>query len=144
MLNIQYLEAFGELCRERDNNIFNLLQNNFLKSDFYISYHSLLSIFKIDIKSRQNLTIDISSKESFYSKYIKEQIFKIKDNFLKINYSIAFASELCFSTSLNMYHKKLENFYITFFNEIFKTTIIKYLTPLSKNAVDKRKINKII
>ena len=143
-LNTAYLYAFGELCSERDETTFNILNENLNTDDFYIFYNSLLSIYKIDIKARQHLTIDIDTKESVYSKLVKRMILDSKDDFIRISLSLSLTSELIYSTSLNHFKKHLSSLYLTFFERQFKIAISKICEPLIKNDVDKRKYKHII
>lgn len=142
-LNLQYIYSFGELCSKIDNRIIDILKDNLIKHDFYKYYNALLSIYKIDIKSRRYATIDIDSEESQLSNFIKDEIGKLND-FWKIVLSLAFFSELHFSMGYCHYKKALQNLYLNYFEDVFKQSIKKYLNSILKNDIDRRKLNKII
>lgn len=142
-LNLQYIYSFGELCSKINDNIIDILKSNIIKSDFYRYYNSLLSIYKIDIKSRQNLTIDVKTEASELSDLIRNEISKSND-FLKIAFSLGFSSELYFSNGYSIYRKPLKSLYLNYFDGVFKKSIKNYLNPLIKNEEDRRKLNTII
>ncbi|MCZ4696469.1 hypothetical protein DWB61_17560 [Ancylomarina euxinus] len=142
-LNLQYIYSFGELCSKVNDNIIDILKTNLIKSDFYLYYNSLLSIYKIEIKSRQNLTIEVKSEASEFSDLIRNEITNSND-FLKIVFSLGFSSELYFSNGYSIYRKPLKSLYLNYFDGVFKTSIKKYLNPIIKNEVDRRSLNKII
>ena len=142
-LNLQYIYSFGELCSKINDNIIDILKSNIIKSDFYRYYNSLLSIYKIDIKSRQNLTIEVKTEASELSDLIRNEISKSND-FLKIAFSLGFSSELYFSNGYSIYRKPLKSLYLNYFDGVFKKSIKNYLNPLIKNEEDRRKLNTII
>lgn len=142
-LNLQYIYSFGELCSKINDDIIDILKSNLIKSDFYLYYNSLLSIYKIDIKSRQNLTIEVKSEASEFSDLIRNEIINSND-FLKIVFSLGFSSELYFSNGYSIYRKPLKSLYLNYFDGVFKKSIKKYLNSVIKNEVDRRSLSNII
>jgi tetratricopeptide (TPR) repeat protein len=96
------------------------------------------------VKSRRKITIDVDINDSIYSDLIKKVISNTNNYFLNITNSLAFSSELHFSLGINIYKKQLKKLYLDFFENIFKTTLRKYLAPLIKNDADKMKVEQII
>lgn len=143
-LNTKYLQSFGELSNEMDDKIFEILQVGCMNNNFELSYYSLLSIFKIDIKSRQKISLNINTNDTFYSDFIKKMILDAKNDFVKISYCIALESEIYFSPELSRFHKSLNKIYNDFFASVFKSSLRKHLTPLLKLPVDHHKFNNII
>lgn len=141
-LNLQYIYSLGELCSKTDENVIEILKNNLDQSDFYKNYHSLLSIYKIDIKSRQHLTLDVNSEESALSKLIKDEITK-SNLFLKVIVSLAFSSELQISIG-SFYLKALKTLYLDYFSDVFKKSIVDFLKPITKDEEDKKDITEMI
>lgn len=140
-LNLQYIYSFGELCSKIDEKVIDILKNNLNQSEFYKYYHSLLSIYKIDIKSRQHLTPDVNSEESALSKLIKDEITK-SNLFLKVIISLAFTSELQISIG-SFYLKALKTLYLDYFSDVFKKSLVDFLKPITKEE-DKKDITEMI
>lgn len=141
-LNLHYVYSFGELCSKIDEKIIDILKNNLNQAEFYKYYHSLLSIYKIDIKSRQHLTIDVNSDESVLSKLIKDEITK-SNLFLKVIVSLAFTSELQISIR-SFYLKALKTLYLDYYSDVFKKSIVDFLRPITKDEEDTKVVNEII
>ncbi|MBN1967887.1 MAG: hypothetical protein JW870_00820 [Candidatus Delongbacteria bacterium] len=141
-LTLQYIYSFGELCSKIDEKVIDILKNNLNQSEFYKYYHSLLSIYKIDIKSRQHLTLDVNSDESALSKLIKDEITK-SSLFLKVIVSLAFTSELQISID-SFYLKALKTLYLDYYSDVFKKSIVDFLKPITKGEEDIKHINEII
>ncbi|UAY53223.1 hypothetical protein [Ferruginibacter albus] len=141
-LNLQYIYSFGELCSTIDEKVIHILRRNLDQSEFYKYYHALLSIYKIDIKSRQHLTLDVNSEESTLSKFIKEEITK-SNLFLKVIVSLAFTSELQISIG-SFYLKALKALYLDYYSDVFQKSIVDFLKPITKGEKDKKDINEII
>jgi len=141
-LNLQYIYSFGELCSKIDEKVTNILKSNLDQSEFYKYYHSLLSIYKIDIKSRQHVTLDVNSEESALSKLIKDEITK-SNLFLKVMVSLAFTSELQISIG-SFYLKALKTLYLDYYRDVFQKSIIDFLKPVTKGEEDTNAINEII
>jgi hypothetical protein len=141
-LNLQYIYSFGELCSKIDEKVIEILKCNLDQSDFYKYYHSLLSIYKIDIKSRQHLTLDVNSEESALSKLIKDEITKA-NLFLKVIVSLAFTSELQISIG-SFYLKALKTLYLDYYSGVFQKSIVDFLKPITKDEEDIKDINEII
>ena len=142
-LNRGYICAFGELCSEYDDKIIRILKSNINKSNFYIHYYALLSLFKIDVKSRRTLTSDYDTIESANSRYIKMIIAK-SDDFFKITFTLGFLSEIYFSSRLSSYIKPLEKLYITFLENTFNETLKKIIGKLVKTESDKIKLRTML
>lgn len=141
-LNLQYIYSFGELCSKIDEKVIDILKSNLDQSEFYKYYHSLLSIYKIDIKSRQHLTLDVNSDESALSKLIKDEITN-SNLFLKVIVSLAFTSELQISIG-SFYLKALKTLYLDYYSGVFQKSIVDFLKPITKDEEDTKDINEII
>jgi hypothetical protein len=142
-LNLRYIHLFGELCSDNCNIVINILKDNLLTNDFYKYYNALLSIYKIDIKSRQYLTPNIDSKESELSQFVKNEISQSAD-FLQITLSLAFSSELHFSNGYCYYKKALQELYLNYFEDVFKQAIKTHLDPVLKSDIGKGRLSDII
>lgn len=140
-LNLQYIFSFGELCSKIDEKVINILKCNLGQSEFYQYYHSLLSIYKIDIKSRQHLTLDVNSDESALSELIKDEITN-SNLFLKVIVSLAFTSELQITIG-SFYLKELKTVYLDYYSDVFLKSIVEFLEPITKKE-DSKDINEII
>ncbi len=141
-LNLQYIYSFGELCSKIDEKIIYILKSNLDQSEFYKYYHTLFSIYKIDLKSRQHLTLNVNSEESALSKLIKDEITK-SNLFLKVILSLAFTSELQISMG-SFYLKPMKVLYLDYYSDVFQKSIVDFLKPITKGEDDTKDINEII
>lgn len=141
ILNRNYLFAFGELSRVRDEQIFKILSANYDEGGFYKSYYSLLSIFKLDIKSRQGHIIDIDLSETSFSQYVKKTIDQTQNPFFKIAYVLGLVGELNYSLNLAYKRTVLDKLYNSYFESILRSALRSYLSPLISDNKDEEKVN---
>lgn len=118
-LTNEYIVYLGDISHKHST-IAMLMLINFLNSkDINIEYFSLLSLLKIDIKSRG---IDCFNKklqivENEYSKVIKERIQTYKPLF-KVFISMLLSSEMLFNHMLGNYHKFFKELYFDYFEDV--------------------------
>ncbi len=142
-LKYQYIFCFGEISHKSSESV-KLFLDQFLNvGHFDIIYNTLLSLLKIDIKSRgidcvnKNLVID----ENEYSKIIKEQINKFSP-FYKLIFSILLSSEMRFTPMLGSYYKFFKNLYFDYFENIFYDCTDSLEAELSIQDIENLKISK--
>lgn len=142
-LKYQYIFCFGEIGHKSSNSVKLFLAQVLNDRHFDIIYNTLLSLLKIDIKSRG---IDCVNKklvinENEYSEIIKEQMNKFSP-FYKLIVSILLSSEMLFTPMLGNYFKFFKSLYFDYFENIFYESIDLLDVELSIHDIEKLKISK--
>ncbi|MBL7921140.1 MAG: hypothetical protein JNJ40_12555 [Bacteroidia bacterium] len=141
-LNLEYIGAFGELARKRDRELFEFISSNHNGKDFYSSFFTVLSLFKIDMVSRRiGYSNDVDFADNEFSLYIDKCVESV-NGFFRTAYIFGMASESYFG------HKCLtqelrEHFHAKFIRE-FRLVFKKYVASLIKSEEDEKNVENII
>ncbi|MGE4456840.1 MAG: tetratricopeptide repeat protein [Arcobacteraceae bacterium] len=132
-LTKEYIVHLGDISHKHSNSAMLMLIGFLNSKDINIEYFTMLSLLKIDIKSRGIDCVNKKLKivENEYSRVIKERI-NSYNPFFKVFISMLLSSEMVFNPMLGDYQKFFQELYFDYFEDI----IFENINLLDVNITD--------
>lgn len=132
-LTKEYIVHLGDISHKHSNSAMLMLIGFLNSKDINIEYFTMLSLLKIDIKSRGIDCVNKKLKivENEYSRIIKERI-NSYNPFFKVFISTLLSSEMIFNPMLGNYQKFFKDLYFDYFEDM----IFENINLLGVNITD--------
>lgn len=132
-LTKEYIVHLGDISHKHSNSAMLMLISFLNSKDINIEYFTMLSLLKIDIKSRGIDCVNKKLKivENEYSRIVKERI-NSYNPFFKVFISTLLSSEMIFNPMLGNYQKFFKDLYFDYFEDM----IFENINLLGVNITD--------